>query len=147
MPSLNPVLVQALSTGMARDRNGNLYKIHSALGREKGMFLWQSISDNDVTSSLEIGCAYGISSHFICDALTQKSNASHLIIDPYQSTHWSNVGIDSLARAGFSRFRLIESPSEIALARLLEDGHRIDFAFIDGLHRFENVMVDFFISS
>ena len=35
-----------------------------------------------------------------------------MIIDPFQSTDWHNIGITNLKRAGFDFFELIEKPSE-----------------------------------
>jgi hypothetical protein len=49
-----------------------------------------------------------------------------------------------LRRAGYNFFELVERPSEFALPLLLEQGMRVDFAFIDGWHTFDHTLLDFF---
>ena len=41
-------------------------------------------------------------------------------------------------------FGVSEHPLRLALTRLCAEGERIDFAFIDGNHRFDYTLVDFF---
>jgi hypothetical protein len=43
-----------------------------------------------------------------------------------------------------SGHELIEKPSHAALPALLDKGHRIDFAYIDGNHMFDYALLDFF---
>lgn len=44
------------------------------------------------------------------------------------------------------QFRLIQAASAMALPRLAVDGYKCGMIFIDGDHRFDNVLVDFFLS-
>jgi Methyltransferase domain len=69
-------------------------------------------------NTLEVGCAYGLSSLFICSALQERHGATHTIIDPYQNGY--GVGIRNLEDAGLRFFNLIENKSEFALPKLLE---------------------------
>jgi hypothetical protein len=96
--------------------------------------------------TMEIGCAYGVSSLFICQALEERREADphHVIIDPFQSGQFNKAGILNLERAGFDFFELIEEPSERALPKLWQQGRRYDFALIDGRHTMDQVMLDFF---
>jgi len=68
------------------------------------------------------------------------------VIDPYQHDKlWRGIGIRNLRQAGFGDIvELIEEPSHLALARLESEGLSVDFAFIDGAHTFDFVLVDFF---
>jgi predicted O-methyltransferase YrrM len=103
------------------------------------------VRDEHLTSTLETGMAYGLSTLAICGVHEQRGEGSHVAIDPYQSTDWRGIGLLNLERAGLSaRARVIEALSDEALPRLRDEGLRIDFALIDGLHLFDATLVDFF---
>jgi predicted O-methyltransferase YrrM len=103
------------------------------------------VRDLHLTRTLETGMAYGLSSLTICGVHDQRDEGEHIAIDPYQSTDWGGIGMLNLERAGLSdRARVIEARSDEALPRLRDEGTRIDFALIDGLHLFDATLVDFF---
>jgi predicted O-methyltransferase YrrM len=116
----------------------------TSVSREEGEFLWNLIRENRYQKTIEIGCALGISSLYICDAVSQFSNPSHTIIDPKQTTAWSSIGIRNLRAHSIDFYSLIEEPSEFALPKLLEKKETFDFAFIDGWHTFDHSLLDFF---
>lgn len=96
---------------------------------------------------IEVGLAYGSSALAIGEALHSNGSdgISHIIIDPFQSTAYENVGWEALMAAGLaSHTRLIAERSSIALARLAADGVTVDAAFVDGSHRFHEVFVDLY---
>jgi predicted O-methyltransferase YrrM len=130
-------------------RSGEVHKLHSAIDPEEGEFLF-SIIDNDATirKTLEVGCAYGLSSLNICAALQDRAGASHTIIDPSQNSVWDGVGIRNLETAQINFFSLVETGSEFALPRLLETNeHEFDLIFIDGWHTFDHTLVDCFYAT
>jgi hypothetical protein len=103
--------------------------------------------------SLEVGCAYGVSSLFICEALRDVGARQHIIVDPYQlgSNHvgpdsgFEGIGLLNLKRAGYDD--LVTFYGELSyrcLPKLEAEGTRVDFAFIDGMHTLDYVLVDFF---
>ncbi len=50
-----------------------------------------------------------------------------------------------MERAGYvGKFRCFEAPSYEILPQLLKNNERVDFIFIDGNHRFEFTLIDFF---
>lgn len=128
---------------IVQDEALNEIPLHSGVSEKDGEFLQKIILENKFKNTLEIGCAFGISSLYICAASSQNENYTHTIIDAFQ-TDWKNIGVLNLKRAGFTSFELIENLSEIALPQLLEKNKKYDFAFIDGWHTFDHVMIDFF---
>ena len=70
--------------------------------------------------------------------------------DPYQfsglpvhRTTYAGVGLEILKQAGVRDLvEFYAEESRIVLPRLLADGRRFDFAFLDGNHRFEGVFLD-----
>lgn len=103
------------------------------------------VRDLNLTRTLETGMAYGLSTLAICGVHEQRGEGEHIAIDPYQSTDWGAIGVLNLERAGLRhRARVVESRSDEALPRLCDEGVRIDFALIDGLHLFDATLVDFF---
>jgi predicted O-methyltransferase YrrM len=111
---------------------------------EEGEFISKIIKSINPKKTLEIGCAQGISSLFICDAL--NGAAHHTILDPNQTSEWQCVGIRNLKHAGYSNFDLIEKGSEIGLPELLDKNVKFDLIFIDGWHTFDHTLVDMFYS-
>src|SRR5215471_15048881 len=89
---LHPLIEQ-----IYRDANEPLKR--SAISVAEGQFLADIIATRSITRTLEIGCANGLSSLFICDALSKKPNPHHVIVDPFQSTHWKGRGVANLASA------------------------------------------------
>ncbi|HDP33900.1 MAG TPA: class I SAM-dependent methyltransferase [Candidatus Hydrogenedentes bacterium] len=117
----------------------------ASLPYEDGKALYETVVATKSARTLEIGMAYGASTLFILQALQVNGGGRHVAIDPYQQTWWEGIGLKNIARAGHGEaVRLIEAPSHIALPHLLESKERFDFIFIDGNHRFEYTLVDFF---
>lgn len=89
--------------------------------------------------------AHGISTLAILSALDEAGRGSLVSIDPYQSTDWQDVGRHAVDAAGLSsRHEIIEAPDYLALPRLVENGRRFDFAYVDGWHTFDYVALDAF---
>lgn len=68
----------------------------------------------------------------------------HTIIDGFQSSVFHNIGLTNLTKANVDFYQLIEGLSEIELPRLLTEGKKYDFCFIDGNHTFDHTLIDFF---
>ena len=142
---VNKLIKEIFETKTVKDQNDVSYPLHSHIGYEDGLFLQQLIEKYDICNALEVGCAYGISTLFICEALAKKKGkVSHTAIDVSQSSFWKNIGIANVKRAGFDFFQLDERISEFALPGHLIDRKSYDFIFIDGWHTFDHVILDFF---
>lgn len=145
----NQIIDRIYQTRVVRDAAGNEYDLAAEVDPVEGNFLYQLISSNDsIVNTVEVGCAYGLSSLHICEALRNRRNASHTIIDPMQMSDWHGIGVAHLEQAGIDFFDLIPQPSEIALPELLSSRPEgFDLIFIDGWHTFDQTMLDLFYAN
>jgi predicted O-methyltransferase YrrM len=120
---------------------------------EEGTALTLLATRVTATRTLEVGLGYGFSTAYLLAALANRQQTEavvHVAIDPFQFTDWNGIGIttamDLVAASPWlsdSSFQCIHERSDIALAGLLKEGRVFDLAFIDGYHRFDDVLVDF----
>jgi predicted O-methyltransferase YrrM len=145
----NPIIDEIYRTKMVYDDYGNEYKLSSEIDSGEGDYIYRLISSDDtIRKTLEVGCAFGLSSLHICEALRNRPGASHVIIDPKQLDVWHGVGIAHLRRAGIAYFNLICESSELALPDLLHNhAESFDLIFIDGWHTFDHTMLDMFYAN
>ncbi len=118
-----------------------------AVSAAEGGALRNWVARERASLTVEVGLAYAISSLHICEGLLALADegARHVAIDPLQETYFSDCGLQFLAEAGVSEMvEHLAEESQIALPRLVEEGRRFDFAFVDGDHRFDGVFVDLF---
>lgn len=146
---MNPIIEEIYRTKVVRDALGNEYPLTSGIDSAEGDYLSGIISsDMSIHNTLEVGCGYGLSSLYICDALRQRADPSHTIIDPNEMSLCHGVGVAQLQRAGISFFELITEPSELALPALLRQRSAgFDLIFIDGWHTFDHVMLDMYYAN
>ena len=116
-----------------------------AVSAAEGEALREWILREGATQTIEIGLGYGFSALHVCEGLLANADpaAHHVAIDPYQSTRFSNCGLQFLEEAGVTG--LVEHHEEeslIALARFLGEARSFDLAFVDGNHRFDGVFPD-----
>jgi predicted O-methyltransferase YrrM len=108
------------------------------------------IIDKNPQSTLEIGMAYGGSALVILSTLQSifgdNAQFHHTAIDPYQG-QFDHAGVEIVKRAKLDQnFKWVESSSELALPKMVAEGIKYDFIYIDGSHLFEHVFVDMFYS-
>ena len=148
---MHPLLESIYATHTVTDGT-NQYSALNAKGqptyiaRTEGALLQRTIAAVRPTTTLEVGMAFGISTLFICEALAGLPHAAtHIAIDPNQSTKWHGIGVRNVHSAGFGdKLRFFEERSEFCLPRLLQERTSVQVAFIDGLHHFEQCALEFF---
>jgi predicted O-methyltransferase YrrM/SAM-dependent methyltransferase len=147
MPSAPADLIEQIyATGKVEAADGTFRDAFpAALPRFHAQEIERLVREMRLTRTLETGMAYGLSTLAICSVHAERGDGGHIAIDPHQSTDWGGIGVLNVRRAGVEeRVRVIESRSDEALPRLRDEGVRIDFALIDGLHLFDATLVDFF---
>lgn len=115
---------------------------------EKGVCLYRLCREMKPQATMEVGCAYGFSTLFILAAHAANATGSHVAIDPGENLWWHGIGATKVRDVGMERaFHLIEEPSVVAVPKLMTEGSRFDLTFIDGNHRFDDVLTDFTLSA
>jgi predicted O-methyltransferase YrrM len=148
---IHPFAARILETAQTELPDGSLVEATSFIPRDECELIYRMVERCRPKSAVEVGTAYGVSTLCIADALAKSSPATDvsgrrlITIDPAQSTGWSSAGVHLLKRASLDSIVLfLEETSQLALPRLVRDGERFGFAFIDGWHTFDHVLVDFF---
>jgi predicted O-methyltransferase YrrM len=100
-------------------------------------------------NTLEVGMALGGSSLIFASVGREvHGDYHHVAIDPFQSTVWDRVGVQSLESAGLiNHVQVVEKPSSLVLPRLLEEGRQFGLIYVDGSHLFEDVFLDAYFSA
>lgn len=150
------VLLSMYNGEPQRGADGRLHAIDSTtrVSIAEGMTLHSLCVTDHVTSILEIGLAYGFSTVFLLAALDEVAGGTHTAIDPFQMTDWHGIGLthanELTARSATlttGSFTWIEDRSDCALVDLERAGRTFGLVFIDGYHRFDDVLVDFTLSA
>jgi predicted O-methyltransferase YrrM len=144
---MNKVLEEILRTGFVRSEGGRM-PVHSHIRKEHGLFLQRCIRGAAAWRGVETGCAFGISTLFIADAMAELNpEFEHVAIDPnqFRADKWNGLGHRNVQSAGLSKnVRIMSEGSETALPKLLTQDISFQFAFVDGWHTFDHCLIDFF---
>ncbi|CAN5337889.1 hypothetical protein BH11BAC5_BH11BAC5_30090 [soil metagenome] len=114
---------------------------------KQGSMINKIMRSANVNRSLEIGFAYGFSTIWMIDALMNKANSHHTAIDPFEKSHWKGVGLKQVEKLNSSvNFHWESEYSIHSLSKFIQEKKSFDFIFIDGNHRFDDVLIDFYLS-
>jgi predicted O-methyltransferase YrrM len=136
---LPDVLDRMLESGTTLDRDSNAVAVHSQIGREFSEAIARVVGERRPALSIEVGMAFGTST------LAMLSGGGDVAsVDPNQFTEYDGLGFHAVQRAGFGdRHRMVVEPSYLALPEMSRT-QRCQFAYIDGFHAFDYVLLDFF---
>jgi predicted O-methyltransferase YrrM len=135
----------AYGSGQVLDEDGAPVKLapHS-IERNQGEALRDLAIAEGARETIEVGLALGMSALFLCEAVRPR-RGRHVAIDPFQQDSWQGAGLRTLREAGVDDIvEVVEEESQLALPRMVGEGRRFDFAFVDGDHRFEGVFLDLY---
>jgi predicted O-methyltransferase YrrM len=111
-----------------------------------GIALYRIVSYLQCERTMEIGYYSGASTIAITSALRdmkREPKQQHLALD---LEDW-NGGPENVQEAGLSEYvQFVTGDSSLTLPPLVSEGRGADFIFIDGNHRFDFCMIDFFYS-
>ncbi|MDB5048229.1 MAG: O-methyltransferase, family 3 [Fibrobacteres bacterium] len=112
----------------------------TAVSKAEAEFMHALVAGLKPRATLEVGMGYGCSAAFIISA----ARVPHYAMDPMQADY-HHLGLKNLRKLGLdSHLRFFPDYSHTALPRLLSEGVKVDFAFIDGGHRFDDIFIDFY---
>lgn len=139
--SLKSTLDEMLETGRAQTTEGNTIDItRFALSRPAAILLGAFAGACRPELIVEVGCASGVSTLSMAHAAPE---ASLVVMDPKQDSHWKGAGRTAIERAQIGdRVNLRLERSDKALPALLAEGTRTQLAFIDGWHMLDYVMME-----
>lgn len=115
----------------------------------QGMWIYDLVRDTKPENTLEIGLAYGFSTVYILAAIQRNGRGRHLAFDPFQEQHWKGIGLtrEKILGLASGTFSFSGEDSIQGLARLCREGRRFGMIFIDGNHKFDDVLIDFSLAS
>ena len=148
---VNGTIKQIYTSGSVTGADGEQIKFTSGVGPAEGFHMYTQVKNLGATKTLEIGCANGMSTLYIAQALRDLggSDRMHTAIDPFQTTQWRDVGQLNIKRAGLSELvEIIRRPSYLAMPELVAaNPAAFDFILIDGMHLFDYTLVDLFYAT
>ncbi|MDP4285495.1 MAG: class I SAM-dependent methyltransferase [Bacteroidota bacterium] len=138
------LLENIFTSSLIENPQGKMVSLHSHTSRGQGIFLQGIFDQVKPKKTLEIGMAFGISSLFILEKHREYDhpNKSHIIIEPYP---WKGIAEYNFAKAGlFELTDIYYKKSYEILPGLVAENIRIQYAYVDTIKLFDNVMQDIF---
>jgi predicted O-methyltransferase YrrM len=118
---------------------------NSSLGQKDLAVLYEFARLQKPCSVIEVGLANGSSA--VCNILSAASSINnYIMIDPFQKSFFHNKGINAVQKSATDTMNIsmLETFSYLALPKLLFEGHKFDYAFIDASHMFDATLIEFF---
>ncbi len=114
----------------------------SAIKPSEAEFIYSFIKEHNLSKTLEVGFAFSMSASHIM-AATEKP---HIACDPFQD-NYKQMGLQNVKKLGLdSQLDFRPEFSHDLLPKLKNEGKKFDFIFIDGDHKFDGILIDFYYS-
>jgi len=130
--------------------DGKLHPIDTTarISSSQGMWIYQLIRDMKPERTLEIGLALGFSTVYFLAALQKNGKGNHIAIDPFEYL-WHDVGLTraKVTNVAPGTFTHINEHCVKVLTKMWDEERRFDVILIDGDHKFDGVMIDFYLTS
>ncbi len=137
------LLEAAYKTGLVGNSRGVQMAAHSQITPIFAQALSAFVQKAQPRTVVEIGMAQGFSTLAILSTLPQDGVL--ISVDPFQDTEYAGVGKAQVARSTrAAAHKLVTEVDYLALPRMIEQGLSVDFAYIDGMHTFDYVLLDAF---
>lgn len=141
---MNQLLLNIFKTKTFKTHDNQVISVHSETGQEQCEFLQNIIRTRNFSKSIEVGFAYGTSTLAITEEIV-KNGGKHVVIDKFEVSDWKSHGLDLMTQAGhINDIEFHEEYCYVTLPKLLEQGRKFDFAYIDSTKQLDWLLVDFF---
>jgi predicted O-methyltransferase YrrM len=141
---MNALLEEIFKTKKFKTSGNEVIGVHSETSKAQCEFLQRLIRENNFSSCIEIGFAFGMSTLAIVEEVA-KRNGHHTVIDKFEVTEWGGYGLDLIKQAGYEKdLTFIEEYCYAVLPRLVASGEKFDFAYLDSTKLLDWLLVDFF---
>jgi predicted O-methyltransferase YrrM len=131
--------------------DGKSYPVDSkaAVPPRQGMLIYNLVCDTKPENTLEIGLAFGFSTVYFLAALKKNGKGHCYALDPYQVCNWYSIGLmrEKVVNAPAGTLVFSNEDSIQGLARFAREQRHFGVIFIDGYHRFDDVLIDFSLAS
>ena len=115
----------------------------SAIKVSEAKFIYDFIKKQNLSKTVETGFAFARSASHIIAATGNK----HIAIDPFQD-HYKNMGLKNIESLGMTdKLDFRPDFSHNVLPELVKENRKFDFIFVDGDHRLDGIIVDFYYSN
>lgn len=103
--------------------------------------IYNFVKKQEFVHTLEVGMGIGGSAVHILAATAGQ----HVAMDPVQLVSYNNIGLNNVRKFGLeSKLEFYNECSEFVLPELLNQNRKFEFIYIDGDHKFDFALIDFY---